>query len=97
MRTRFLLLFICVFCSVCYSQINPDNVTIARDTFGVPHIFAATDAEVAYGLAWAHCEDDFEHIQLILIATKARLGEINGKEGAATDYFVQFTKAHGMV
>lgn len=97
MRAKLFLLFTLLFCSVCYPQINPEKITIARDTFGVPHIFAATDAEVAYGLAWAHCEDDFEHIQLILIATKARLGEINGKEGAATDYFVQLTKVHGMV
>ncbi len=94
---RLFLLFFILFYSVCFSQINPDNVVIARDTFGVPHIFAPTDAEVAYGLAWAHCEDDFEHIQLMLIATRARLGEINGKEGAATDYFVQFTKIRGMV
>lgn len=94
------VLFLCIallFYNVSFSQINVDNITIARDTFGVPHIFAPTDAEVAYGLAWAHSEDDFEHIQLILIATKARLGEITGKEGAATDYFVQFTKTHGMV
>ena len=97
MRTRLLLLINLLFCSVCFSQINPDNITIARDTFGVHHIFAQTDAEVDYGLAWAHCEDDFEHMQLILIATKARLGEVTGKEGAATDYFVQFTKVHGMV
>lgn len=69
------------------------NITIARDTFGIPHIFAPTDAEVAYGLAWAHCEDDFEHIQNILITASAKLGEVEGKSGAATDYFVQFIKA----
>ena len=40
------------------AQINPKNITIARDSFGVPHVFAKTDAEVAYGLAWAHAEDD---------------------------------------
>lgn len=78
---------------VCFSQINTNNITIARDTFGIPHIFAATDAEVAYGLAWAHCEDDFEHLQYIFITASARLGEIQGKEGAATDYFVQLIKA----
>jgi acyl-homoserine-lactone acylase len=33
------------------AQINPSNITIARDSFGVPHIFAPTDPEVAYGLA----------------------------------------------
>ena len=26
------------------------------DELGVPHIFAKTDAEVAYGLAWAEAE-----------------------------------------
>lgn len=96
MRLGLFFLFV-AFYSVCFSQINPDNITIARDTFGVPHIFAPTDMEVAYGLAWAHCEDDFEHIQLILIATRGRMGEITGKEGAATDYFVQFTKVRGIV
>lgn len=86
------LLFLLIY-SNCFSQVNPQNITIARDSFGVPHIFAPTDAEVAYGLAWAHCEDDFEHIQLILIAEKARMGEVTGKSGAASDYFVQFIKA----
>ncbi|MES2592344.1 MAG: penicillin acylase family protein [Bacteroidota bacterium] len=96
MRLGLFFLFV-TFYSVCFSQLNPDNITIARDSFGVPHIFAPTDVEVSYGLAWAHCEDDFEHIQLILIATRARMGEITGKEGAATDYFVQFTKVRGVV
>ncbi|MCY7328556.1 MAG: penicillin acylase family protein, partial [Saprospiraceae bacterium] len=35
------------------SQIKPASIDIVRDSFGVPHIFAKTDAEVAYGLAWA--------------------------------------------
>ncbi len=92
MHFRLLSFFILTY-SVCFSQINPSNITIARDTFGVPHIFAPTDAEVAYGLAWAHCEDDFEHIQYIMVTASARLGELQGKEGAATDYFVQFIRA----
>jgi acyl-homoserine-lactone acylase len=97
MRFNLFFIFSVLFSSVCVAQINPDDITIARDTFGVPHIFAKTDAEVSYGLAWAHCEDDFEHIQLILIAAKGHLGEITGKEGAATDYFVQFSKVHDIV
>ena len=28
-------------------QINPNEITIARDSFGVPHIYAKTDAELA--------------------------------------------------
>jgi len=96
MRLKLFSFFFLLY-SFCFSQINPNNITIARDSFGVPHIFAPTDAEVAYGLAWAHCEDDFEHIQLMMITEKARMGEVTGKDGAATDYFVQFIKASEMV
>jgi acyl-homoserine-lactone acylase len=33
--------------------IRKDKITIARDSYGVPHIFAPTDPEVAYGLAYS--------------------------------------------
>ena len=72
------------------SQINPQNVTIARDKYGVPHIFAPTDAEVAYGLAWASAEDDFPTAQLQLLAVKGLAGRVKGKAGAAADIFMQF-------
>ena len=66
--------------------IRPDQITIARDSFGVPHIFAPTDPEVAYGLAWAHAEDDFETIQTLMLTAKGRLGTHLGKKGATVDY-----------
>ena len=62
----------------CYAQINPANITIARDSFGVPHIYGHTDAEAAYGLAYAHCEDDFKSIQQNLLAGKAMLCQVMG-------------------
>ncbi|MEN9289901.1 MAG: hypothetical protein RL317_1524, partial [Pseudomonadota bacterium] len=34
------------------------SVEIVRDDFGVPHINGKTDADAAYGLAFAHAEDD---------------------------------------
>jgi len=96
MRSKLLLLCL-LLNSVGYSQLHPqiypEMITIARDTFGIPHIFAPSDAQVAYGLAWAHCEDDFEHIQLMMITVRARMGEISGKEGAETDYFVHFIRS----
>ncbi len=93
MRALFCTILISLLTRSSFAQVDPGSVTIARDTFGIPHIFAKTDAEVAYGLAWAHCEDDFEHMQMILIMANARMGEISGKEGAATDYFVQLIRA----
>jgi len=53
-----LLLFL-FFTSSIFAQINPDDITIIRDQWGVPHIYAKTDAQVVYGLAWASAEDGF--------------------------------------
>jgi acyl-homoserine-lactone acylase len=66
------------------------DVTIARDSFGVPHIFGKTDADAAYGLGWAHCEDDFKDIQQNLLAGRGRLGEVIGKEGVLFDFALRF-------
>ena len=49
---------------VACAQINPNNIDIVRDKYGVPHIFSKTDAELAYGLAWAHAEDDLSLIHI---------------------------------
>jgi acyl-homoserine-lactone acylase len=75
-----------------FAQTQPrdyaSNVTIARDKWGVPHIYGKTDPDVAYGLAWAHAEDDFKTIEETVLMTKGMNGLINGKDGAITDFFV---------
>ena len=68
------------------TTINPANIDIVRDSFGVPHIFAKTDAEVAYGLAWAQAEDDFKSMQEVILPAKGLMGSVMGKQGAAGDY-----------
>jgi acyl-homoserine-lactone acylase len=68
------------------AQIDPSNITIARDEYGVPHIFAKTDAEVAYGLAWASAEDLFPTMQEMLYAGKGFSGRYQGKDGAGRDF-----------
>ncbi len=77
--------------------IDPQNVQIARDSWGVPHIFGKTDADVAYGLAWAHSEDDFATIQTSYLAGKGILGLLKGKEGLSIDYVVQLLRARELV
>jgi len=62
---------------------------IQRDEFGVPHISGPRDVDVAYGLAWAHAEDDFATIQEVLRATRGTLAAVKGKSAAPTDYLVQ--------
>ena len=79
------------------AQINPANITIARDSFGVPHIFAPTDPETAFGLAWAHAEDDFETLQFVVLSGQARLGAVLGKKGAEVDYVVNLLHCRKIV
>jgi acyl-homoserine-lactone acylase len=67
-----------------------ENVTIVRDEYGIPHIFGKTDADAAYGLAWAHSEDDFVSIQKNLLPAKGLAGRITGKEGLLFDFFLKF-------
>jgi acyl-homoserine-lactone acylase len=78
-------------------NIHVDKITIARDTYGVPHIFAPTDPEVAYGLAWAHSEDDFTTIQTLLLSGKGKLSTYLGKKGAPVDFVVGLLNARAVV
>ncbi len=89
---KFLVSFLLLLTTSVYSQINPSNITIARDSFGVPHIFAPTDPEVAYGIAWAHAEDDFGTLQTVAQSGKGMLGKVLGKKGAEADYVVQLLR-----
>jgi len=73
------------------------DATIIRDQWGVPHIYGDTDADAAYGLAWAHCEDDFEDIQLTFMGTKNLLGRQIGPQGAIFDYGMQFLEIDSIV
>jgi len=62
------------------------DVEIVRDSFGVPHINGKTDADAAYGLAYAHAEDDFAVLQEVFAMTRGRAGAMLGSDGAPVDY-----------
>ncbi len=84
-RLFHIIIGILLYAHTSFAQIDPERIQIARDAWGVPHIFAPSDAEVAYGLAWANAEDDFASVQEHLLAAKGRLAEVKGKEGAVMD------------
>lgn len=95
MRVVFVLLLLLSTFSV-FAQ-NPEEIDIIRDKWGVPHIYAPTDAQVSYGLAWAHAEDDFETIQLTMLGAKQMLGRHLGKDGATIDYVVGLLRCEEIV
>ena len=98
MKKTYLFLFLLLLNSTfLLSQINPKNIEIVRDNYGVPHIYGKTDAEVAYGLAWAHCEDDFKTIQEGYLAGNGLLSKYIGIKGAGADLITQVIESEKTV
>ncbi len=92
-----LTLLLILFFEFLQAQINPENVEIIRDSYGVPHIYGKTDADTAYGLAWAHAEDDFVTIQKAYLAGNGMLSRWNGKQGIGADFIAQFIQSEETV
>lgn len=57
-----------------------EGVTIIRDDWGVPHIYAKTDADVVFGLMYAQAEDDFNRVETNFINSQGRLAEAEGEK-----------------
>lgn len=55
------------------------DVRVLRDSFGVPHIYGKRDADVAFGLGYAHAEDDFATIQQSVMTSRGRLGVVGNQ------------------
>src|SRR5690606_25390022 len=64
------------------------DALIERDEWGVPHITGERDVDVAFGIGYAHSEDDFATIQEVIIATRGELASVKGQDAAITDYLV---------
>ena len=61
-------------------EARADGVTIIRDDWGVPHIYAETDADVVFGLMYAQSEDDFNRIEVNFLNSQGRLAEAEGED-----------------
>jgi acyl-homoserine-lactone acylase len=61
------------------------KVTIVRDKWGIPHIYARTDADVVFGLLYAQCEDDFYRVEWNYIDALGRTAEVEGVDALYFD------------
>jgi acyl-homoserine-lactone acylase len=61
------------------------TVTIVRDSWGVPTIYGATDAAVAFGVAYAQAEDNFWQVEESFIHGLGRASHYYGEEYLAAD------------
>ncbi len=69
---------------------SSSDVRVVRDEYGVPHIFGARDLDAAFGLAYAHAEDDFKTIQQGYLAGNNQLSKSIGNKGLGADFIAQF-------
>lgn len=90
MKKTITIIYLCLIFTFANAQVNPNyNVTIVRDSFGVPHIFGKTDADCSYGLVYCALEDDYKTVMWGLMLARGKLGLMMGIEGAKIDYAVQ--------
>lgn len=73
------------------------DVLIRRDEWGVPHILGTTDADAAFGVGFAHAEDDYATIEEVAIATRGKLASVKGEKAAVSDYLVHLMRVWATV
>jgi len=61
------------------------QVTVYRDSWGVPHVFGPTDASCVFGFAYAQAEDNFAHLEDNFIRALGRAAEVHGEEALRDD------------
>jgi acyl-homoserine lactone acylase PvdQ len=66
-------------------EARAQKVEIIRDDFGVPHIYAKTDADAVFGLLYAQSEDDFARVEQNYIWAIGRLAEVEGEQALYSD------------
>ena len=62
-----------------------EQITIIRDDFGVPHIYAGTDADAVFGMLYTQAEDDFPRIERNYTWAIGRLAEVEGEAALMSD------------
>ncbi|CUH39726.1 Acyl-homoserine lactone acylase QuiP precursor [Jannaschia seosinensis] len=60
-------------------------VEIVRNTHNVPHIFGESDADVFFGLGYAHAQDRLWQMTLLRRTAQGRLSELFGRRTLRTD------------
>jgi penicillin amidase len=62
-----------------------DKVEIIRDSYGMPHIYAQTDADAFFAVGYCMAQDRLFHMDLVRRAARGRLAEILGKDLVPVD------------
>ncbi len=72
-----------------------EGVTIVRDTFGVPHIFGATDQDAIWGAGYVTADDRMFFTDVLRHLGRARLAEFLGASEANLDTDLDVARVAG--
>ena len=65
------------------------QIEIVRDTDGVPHIFASTDADAYFALGYVHAQDRLWQLEMNRRIGSGRLSEVLGEATLDIDKFLR--------
>ena len=70
------------------------EVQIVRDQHGVPHVFAATEADAIFGQGFVHAQDRLFHMAGARRLASGRLAEVLGPNAVGSDRFMRRVGLH---
>lgn len=73
------------------------DVRILRDKWGVPHIFGKTDADAAFGLGFAQCEDNWPGVQGAILVARGATSSAAGAAYVNFDYLFRLFRVRDFV
>ncbi|MBN2156461.1 MAG: penicillin acylase family protein [Candidatus Lokiarchaeota archaeon] len=73
-----------------------DDVTIIRDKWGVPHIYARNEADLAFALGYCHAQDRMFQMDMGRREVQGRLAEVLGELAPGVEEYDKFNLALGM-
>jgi acyl-homoserine lactone acylase PvdQ len=92
-QTWLFLIALAILALIPTKLIQAAQITIQRDTWGVPHVFASNLADGAYALGYAQAEDRLEQIFANYRLAIGRASEVNGPASVEDD-FKQYIAGH---
>lgn len=89
MRNRFAWLVL-ILIALLARLTSAEQVTIYRDEWGVPHVYAQTEEAAAYGLGWAQAEDRLEQLLRNYRLAAGTMAEVFGEQWVEHDWQQRF-------
>lgn len=84
-----ILMLACCAPSMAVEDASGNRVTIYRDTWGVPHVYADTEAAGAYGLGYAQAQDRLDDLYSAVRTGMGSMSEAFGDQYVQQDYLMR--------